>query len=106
MFVFLARVLGYWMIAAAIVGIVIDGTKSIAANALVITPLGETWFTLSPGSLNALQAGIQRHISPYLWDPVLQWVLMLPNWAVIGGLGFLIVWLTTAKTRTADKLPA
>ena len=105
MFVFLARALGFWLIAAGIVGIVIDGTKSIAADRLIITPLGQAWFELSPNSLNGLQAGIERNIHPFLWDPVMLWLLMLPNWAAIGGLGFLLVWLTTPRTKAADKLP-
>jgi len=104
-FVFLTRGLGYWLIAAGIVGIVIDGTKSIAADRIVVTPLGETWFTLSSSTLNALQAGIERHVHPFLWDPIMQWLLLLPNWLVVGGVGFLLVWLTTPRTRAVDKLP-
>ncbi len=106
MFVFLTRVLGLWLIAASIVGIVIDGTKSIAADDLIVTPLGETWFVLSPSTLNLVQAGIERNIHPWLWDPVIQWLLMLPNWLVIGAIGFFLVWLTTPKSSTAEKMVA
>ena len=39
---FLSRFLGFWLVAAALVAGVVDGAKSIAASALVITPLAET----------------------------------------------------------------
>lgn len=106
MFVFLTRVFGLWLVGAAVVGVVIDGTKSIAADKLVVTALGETWFTLSPSSLNQLQALVERNIHPILWDPVIQWILMLPNWAVIGALGFLLVWLTGPKSNTGERMVA
>lgn len=106
MFVFLTRILGLWLIAASIVGIVIDGTKSIAADRLIVTPFGETWFVLSPGSLNLVQAAVERNIHPWVWDPVIQGLLMLPNWLVVGALGFFLVWLTTPKTNTAEKMVA
>ena len=43
---FLARFLGFWLVAAALVTAVVDGAKSIAASALVATPLAESWATI------------------------------------------------------------
>ncbi len=45
---------------------------------------GEVWFALSPNTLNAMQALIQRYISPGLWDPAIVAVLKLPAVAVLG----------------------
>eukprot|EP00873_Tetraselmis_striata_P026105 jgi/Tetstr1/446369/TSEL_033911.t1 len=53
----------------ALVALVIDGTKTIAASAWVATPLGQYWFDFAPASLNTAQAAVQRHVSPFLWDP-------------------------------------
>jgi hypothetical protein len=42
------------------------------------------------------QQFVQQSIEPYtgrwLWDPVIQSLLMLPTWAVLGALGFLLTW--------------
>ena len=45
---FLARFIGLWMIAGALVALVIDGTKTIAASTLTVTPLGQSWYSISP----------------------------------------------------------
>ncbi len=43
----------------------------------ILAPLGQTWFSISAGTLNGLQAGVERYISPELWDsylaPMLHW---------------------------------
>ncbi len=41
-------------------------------------PLGELWFRLNPGSLNLIQAVVERYIWPPLWDPAIASVLQLP----------------------------
>ena len=40
---FLARFIGFWLVAAAVVFAVVDGAKSIAASGLVTTPVAEAW---------------------------------------------------------------
>jgi hypothetical protein len=88
---FLARFIGLWMVAGALVALVIDGTKTIAASALTMTPMGLAWYSLSPSSLMQTQEFVQRTIEAYighwLWDPIIQWVLMAPAWAVLGIIG-------------------
>ena len=37
------RLLGTWLIGIALVFLVVDGTKSLAANALVFTGFGQAW---------------------------------------------------------------
>ena len=94
---FLSRFIGLWMIAGALVALVIDATKTIAASKLTVTPLGLAWYTLSPSTLMAAQEFVQRTIETtvgrWLWDPVIQWILLLPTWAVFGALGFLLTYL-------------
>ncbi len=45
-------------------------------------PLGQLWFEIDNGSLNLVQAVIQRYIFPELWDPVIVSMLLLPAWLV------------------------
>jgi hypothetical protein len=48
---------------------------------------GELWYALDRGSLNLVQAVIQRHVHPALWDPLLASILMWPAWSLLGGPG-------------------
>jgi len=57
------------------------------------TPLGAVLFRLNPALLNTAQAGIQRHVSPGLWDNSALPLLEQPAWLaplLLGGL-FLLV---------------
>jgi hypothetical protein len=94
------RLLGVWLMLLAVVALVYDGTRMLADNgALVFTSLGEHWFTIHRESLNAAQAGIERHVAPFLWDPVMTTILLLPAWLVVGGLGALLYLLGYRRKR-------
>jgi hypothetical protein len=94
---FVSRFVGIWFIAGALVALVIDAAKTIAASALTITPLGEAWSALSLASIMSVQTFVQQQIEPtigaWLWDPVIQWLLLSPTWAVFGIVGFLLTYL-------------
>ena len=93
MFRFLARFTGLLLIAAGFVGLVIDGTRSIANGAVSFTPLGEVAFRLFPKSFPLIEPAVTRHVHPLLWDPVLLNVFLLPA-SVLGFLlGALLLWL-------------
>lgn len=91
--------LGLWLIALALVALVLDATGSIAAAGWVFTPLGQYWFDLDPASLGLVQAAVQRHVLPVVWDPGIQTVLAAPVWAVAGPLGVGLMWLGEAGRR-------
>ncbi len=81
----------------------IDATKSIAASSLAVTPLGQSWANVSQVSLMSAQQFVQRQLEAYvghwLWDPVIQAILLLPTWAVLGALGFLLTYLGSRSRR-------
>ena len=66
--------------------------QGFAAGGAAPKPLGAVWFDLSPGSLNLVQAVVERYLWAGLWDhilfPVLAWpaavVLGLPGLALVG----------------------
>lgn len=93
---FLLRALGFVILACAFAGLIVDGTRSVAANAVTVTPLGEALAALLPTKFSALQAAAQR-ISPYLWDPILATLMLLPTWAVAGALGALVLLASRPK---------
>ncbi|MBY6001236.1 hypothetical protein [Tritonibacter mobilis] len=83
------RILALFALAVAVVMAVIDATRSIAASALIITPLGESWYSVSPDTLNLSQALIQRYTFPVIWDPAIIYILTLPGWLVFAVLALL-----------------
>lgn len=89
MFRLIFRILALFALAVAVVMAVIDATRSIAASALVVTPLGESWYSVSPDTLNLAQALIQRYTFPVIWDPVIIYILNLPGWLVFAVLALL-----------------
>ena len=103
---FVSRFVGLWFVAGGLVALVIDATKSIAASALTVTPLGLAFYTLTPSTLLSVQEFVQQKIEPYvggwLWDPFIQWMLLLPAWVVLGAIGFLLTYLgRRRRIRTA-----
>ncbi len=96
---FLSRFLGLWLMAGALVALVVDGAKSIASGSLFTTPLGVMWYSVSPATLNGAQAGIQRNVSPVLWDPVIVDILRAPGFVVFGILGAILLLAGRKKRR-------
>jgi membrane-bound ClpP family serine protease len=94
---FLLRFLGLWILAAAFVFFVYDGTKSIAGNQLYVTKLGESWNAIDSTSLQLLQPAIERHVTPWLWDPVAMSVLTAPTWVVLAVVGAILILLGRKK---------
>ena len=96
----LLRIIGIWFLLVAMVALTVDGTQSLAtSDGWVATPLGQHWFQLHAASLNTFQAAVERHVHPYLWDPMLINLLQIPTWMLFGGLGLLIYWLGRKRRR-------
>ena len=93
MFRFIARALGLILIAAGFVGLVIDGTRSIANGTLMFTPVGAVGFRLFGEKYLLLQPAIERHIHPLLWDPVVLNLTLAPASLVGVLVGMLLLWL-------------
>lgn len=61
--------------------------------------LGEIWYALDVGSLNLVQAVIQRFLHPALWDPLIVWLLRWPVWSLFGGIGVVLTTIHLARSR-------
>ncbi len=88
------RFAGFLAVAAAFTSLIIDGTRSIAGNAVSLTLLGQTASAFFPAQFPALGPAIERNIHPLLWNPVLTTLFRLPTWLVIGLFGLLLLALT------------
>ncbi|MGQ7791075.1 hypothetical protein ACUN0C_01555 [Faunimonas sp. B44] len=97
---FIARLLGIWLIAAALVSAVVDAAKSIAASTLVATPLGQIWFQVAPGSFTGAENALVNDYSmAWLWTAIAEWVLPAPAWLVFVLLGAVLLRLGRPKRR-------
>ena len=94
---FLFRFVGFVILAGAFITLVYDGTKSIAGRQLVFTPLGQVWNNIHSTSLQLLQPAVERHISPFLWDPVVLNILTAPAWLVLGIVGAILMLIGRKK---------
>lgn len=83
------RVIGTWMIALALILIVVDGTKSLAAGVPVMTSLASYWENLDMASWTAAQQLIATYLVPFAAGGVAEAVLSAPAFALSGGLGLL-----------------
>ena len=88
----LLRVLGTVLIAFAVILLIIDGTKSLGANALVFTSLQDTWTLFHAQSLEAVKQFFQTRLFGPLLEAVVSGLLGLPGWAVVGVPGLLLAW--------------
>ena len=88
---FLFRTLGLLLLAAAFVFCIYDGTKSIAANALVYTKVSEMWTLVHPASLAQLRPAIEAYTTPWLWDPVATTVLEAPAFVAFAIVGAILM---------------
>jgi hypothetical protein len=95
----LLRLLGTWLLGMALILLIIDGTRSLAASSLVMTPLAETWTALHKESLEGFRAFLaSRFFGPVL-EGAVDAVLGLPGWIVLGVPGAFLAWL--GRTRRA-----
>ena len=80
---------------------------ALAAGLLVVsgfgTPLGAVIFALNGPFLNTLQAGVQRRLSPELWDVVFLPVLEAPSWLLPLILGAAFLLLARLRTRRGKR---
>jgi hypothetical protein len=87
------RFIGMLLAAGAFVSFVVDGTKSIADNALYAQPLRDTWLYLSPASYEAARAAVDTNFSPLLWQRLVETTLMVPLFAVLLMLSLVLLFL-------------
>ena len=93
------RIIGWVFLLAALAALGYEATQAISTGTWHMVALGELWFKLNVASLNAAQAGIQRYVAPWLWEPVITTVLLWPGWVVFGAPGILLTWLCRRRSN-------
>jgi hypothetical protein len=85
------RLLGFLALGAGMAAGVYDGARFIADGKLEPTPLGTTSFWLLPRFFPLIEPGVARHVHPWLWDPLLLNLFLLPTVVVMFVVGTLLL---------------
>ena len=85
---FILRSAGFILLAVAFSGLVVDGTRSIAAHRLLLFSFGEIASWLAPARFAMVLQAAEHWPDPA--QRVLRGLLGVPGWAVTGALGILL----------------
>lgn len=99
---FFMRGVGCFLLAAALVAIIADGSRTIAQSELALLSAGEFWSGISSESLAWVRSILQQSAVPFLGDIVFQNVLNWPLWLVCSLMGFLCLWLGQSRKRSGS----
>lgn len=102
---FIARLIGLFLLAGAMIAVIVDGATSIGGSHLTFLPFGSLWIAAGANSLAATREFLLG-IQPWLWDPVVSWILKLPAFLVLGLLGFLFLWAGRKRRNPYEALEA
>ena len=99
----IARIIGIVLLLAAGAIFIVDVVDWARTGIFAPMVAGQLWFAVDryfgSGSLNLVQAVIQRYIWPPFWDPVITTILLCWAWAVLAVPGALLVWVSTLRER-------
>jgi len=93
------RFLGWLLLALALVMLVRDVLTWAESGQLAFITAGELWNRVSPSTLQLAQPAIQRHLSAWLWEPVIVSILLQPAVLVFGVPGLVLAWLFRVRTK-------
>ncbi len=86
-------------LSVAVIMVVLDTTRTVAASALVMTPLKTSWLAASPETLAAFEVYVREKASPVLWDAIVTRILDLPGFAVFAALALLLYAIGYRRSR-------
>ena len=93
------RMTGWLLLLLAAAALGYEAMAALDSGTWRTRALGEIWFAIDVGSINLAQAVIQRYLWPFLWEPVITSVLLLPGWAVFGAPGLVLARICRARKR-------
>jgi hypothetical protein len=93
----LFRFVGLILLAGAFAAAVIDGARSLAAQQVVLTPMGTALAYAFPSKFPLLQPFVEKRLSPLAWDPVLLTILSTPAFVDMAALGFVLFYLVRPR---------
>ncbi|AYG57636.1 hypothetical protein [Rhizobium jaguaris] len=100
---FLLRFASLVALVVAVIAGTIDSIQSVAASAVVLTPMGDAWNDVSPSSLATIQSLISYYIHPQLYNLAVQWLLFQPAFAVFLVISLLLWMIAYKKPPVAGR---
>ena len=100
---FLFRLAAMVALSVAVIMAVLDATRSVAASALVMTPLNSSWLAVSPDTRAAFETFVRAKASPIIWDAGIAWVLAQPGFSVFAVLAFLLYAIRYRRRRRGGE---
>ncbi len=97
--ILIGRVIAVLLLMAAALVMLQDAIGWYSTGVFEPTVVGKLWYQLSPTTLQLAQPAIQRHVSPWLWDNVIIYVLLFwaaPTFAVPA---LFLLWETSGRRR-------
>jgi hypothetical protein len=96
---FVFRFVGMLLLALAFIFVVYDGIRWISDGMLLVTRTDSVWNTIQDGSLQALQALVEKRAGPEVWKMGVAPVLDLPAAVVACALGIVLIVIGRKKKR-------
>src|SRR3954452_8042410 len=84
------RLLGLLLLAGGFIFMVYDGARWVADQNLRFTRFGEFWNDVHQSSQQSFRLMVEGTV-PWLWNAVIRVILDQPVFAVMGGLGILLM---------------
>ncbi len=94
------RILGLLLLALALLAAGAEAVASLGAGEWQPLALGQVWYDLHRGSINLMQAVVQRYLHPAIWDPGVIAVLQWPAWLVAAVPGLVLLLFTRRRRRS------
>ncbi len=93
------RILGWLFLALALLAAGAEAVASLRAGEWQPLVLGQVWYDLHRGSLNLMQAVVQRDLHPAIWDPGVMALLQWPAWLAAAIPSLILLLLTRRRRR-------
>jgi hypothetical protein len=100
---FVFRLAAMVALSVSVIMAVLDATRTVAASALVMTPLNTSWLAVSPDTRGAFETFVRVKINPLLWDGAIAWVLNQPGFAVFAVLAFILYAIGYRRERRTGQ---
>ena len=97
------RAIGWILCIAGAAVLVRDAVAWFETKIWMPVAVGQLWYAFDRSSLNLVQAVIQRYVSPFLWDRILVPFLLCWAFAVLIGLGTVILVLARKRRPTSSE---
>jgi hypothetical protein len=99
------RILATFALAGAVAAAIVDGARSLAAEALRVTPLGSTLLGLSPKQFGPLFRSLAAPSASFLQQTAL-WAFYVPTAVALALLALLLYAVARVREPEFDRLMA